>query len=78
MLMIDVCKGQAPGKLSRIEFGLRFQQHFADPAFKPEGAALERLETIAWQAFDEGRWAAVRATTAPALARSQSRIARRI
>ena len=53
--MTNVRKGQAPDKLSRSEFGLRFQQRFADPAFKTEGAALARLEVIAWQAFDEGR-----------------------
>lgn len=53
--MTDVRKGQAPGHLDRATFHLRFMQSFHDPAFQTEAAALARLETIAWQAYDEGR-----------------------
>ena len=30
-------------------------QSFMDPAFKPEAEALSRLETVAWEAYKEGR-----------------------
>ena len=30
-------------------------QSFTDPAFKPEAEALGRLETVAWEAYKEGR-----------------------
>ena len=47
--------GQADAPLSRDEFGRRFREHFDDPAFASEAPAIERLEVIAWQAFDQGR-----------------------
>jgi multimeric flavodoxin WrbA len=53
--MTDVRKGQAPGQLARDEFAIRFRNRFADPAFRTEDAALERLEQIAWDAYSEGR-----------------------
>lgn len=54
-----VRKGQAPAKLGRDEFVVRFRDNFIDPAFRVEDAALGRLEEIAWQAFHEGRKAPV-------------------
>ncbi len=54
-----VRKGQAPAVLSRKVFHERFMQSFMDPAFKPEAEALGRLETVAWEAYKEGRKAPV-------------------
>lgn len=51
----SVRKGQAPAVLSRKMFHERFMQSFMDPAFKPEAEALGRLETVAWDAYKEGR-----------------------
>ena len=51
--------GQAPAVLSRKVFHERFLQSFMDPAFKPETEALARLETVAWDAYIEGRKAPV-------------------
>ncbi|MDR7269194.1 multimeric flavodoxin WrbA [Pelomonas saccharophila] len=45
--------------MSRQEFGERFQQRFADPAFERERQALARLEQIAWEAFQDGRKAPI-------------------
>ena len=53
--------GQAPAVLSRSVFHTRFMESFIDPAFKPEAEALARLETIAWDAYQEGRKAPVTA-----------------
>ncbi|ADP16271.1 NADPH-dependent FMN reductase [Achromobacter xylosoxidans A8] len=50
-----VRKGQYAGPLTREEFRLRFMRRFYDPAFLVEREALERLETIAWNAYEEGR-----------------------
>jgi multimeric flavodoxin WrbA len=54
-----VRKGQAPAVLSRKQFHERFMQSFMDPAFKPEANALARVETLAWEAYVEGRKAPV-------------------
>ena len=53
--MTDVRKGQAPDKLARDEFRLRFVRAFDDPAYDAERDAIARLEAIAWDAYDEGR-----------------------
>jgi multimeric flavodoxin WrbA len=47
--------GQASEPLSRIVFHERFRERFDDPAFAAEQAALDRLESIAWDAYVEGR-----------------------
>ena len=57
--MKDVRKGQAPGKLERNEFQLRFFRSFGDPAFAAEREALGRIEAIAWDAYQAGRKAPV-------------------
>lgn len=57
--------GQAPGTLGRQEFGERFRQRFYDPAFDAEREALQRIEQIAWQAYDEGRKAPLTAKAGP-------------
>ena len=53
--MTSVRKGQAPEQMSREAFHVRFMQPFFDPAFSAEREALDRLETIAWQAYEDGR-----------------------
>lgn len=53
--MIEIRKGQAPAKLGRAEFGIRFRATFIDPAFRAEDQSIARLEEIAWQAYAEGR-----------------------
>jgi multimeric flavodoxin WrbA len=51
----QVRKGQAPSMHERDEFGERFRQRFADPAFDREREALQRIELIAWEAYHEER-----------------------
>ena len=41
--------------LERVEFSRRFRESFVDPAFRSEDAAIGRLETIAWDAYCDGR-----------------------
>ena len=53
--MIDIRKGQAPGQISRTEFGERYQASFQDPAFAPEKEAIARIEQIAWLAYKDER-----------------------
>jgi multimeric flavodoxin WrbA len=53
--MTDVRKGQAPGHLDRGEFSIRFRNGFRDPAFRAEDEALARLESIAWDAYQDKR-----------------------
>ena len=43
-------------------------QSFMDPAFKPEAEALGRLETVAWEAYKEGRKAPVTRKAGPGYA----------
>ena len=52
--MISVRKGQAPGHMSREEFGKRFRAQFVDPAYRPHDAAIGELEEIAWKAYSDG------------------------
>ena len=53
--MIEIRKGQAPGRLERADFSVRFRAAFADPQFSSEEASIARLEGIAWQAYSDGR-----------------------
>jgi hypothetical protein len=66
--MTEVRKGQAPEKLSRVAFGLRYRASFVDPAFDAERKALERLEAIAWDAYSEGRKAPITRKAGPGYA----------
>lgn len=66
--MIQIRKGQAPEHLQRDEFSKRFRASFFDPVFRPEDAAIARLEEIAWQAYDEGRKAPVTQKAGPGYA----------
>jgi multimeric flavodoxin WrbA len=60
-----VRKGQAPPTHPRDAFRERFMQEFFDPAFDAEREAIDRLETIAWQAYSEGRKAPRTAQAGP-------------
>ncbi|MGE4241030.1 flavodoxin family protein [Ramlibacter sp.] len=63
--MTSVRKGQAPTPLDRAAFGEKFREAFRDPAFQRERAALDRIEVIAWEAYDEGRKAPVTRKAGP-------------
>jgi multimeric flavodoxin WrbA len=66
--MTEVRKGQAPGQLSRAEFGERYQASFRDPAFQAEKPALARIEEIAWLAYKAERKAPVTRKAGPGYA----------
>ena len=53
--MIQIRREQAPARLERTEFGVRFRASFVDPAFRAEDRSIAKLEEIAWQAYAEGR-----------------------
>ena len=57
--MTKIRTGQAPASLSRARFRERFQVRFYDPAFSGERDAIARLESIAWDALQEGRKAPI-------------------
>ncbi len=48
-------KGQTPPPLEREQFRERYIARFFDPAFDVEKDAIARLESIAWDAYIEGR-----------------------
>src|SRR5689334_21975125 len=66
--MVDVRKGQAPGTMSREDFGARYRMSFVDPAFDGEREAIARLEEIAWKAYREERKAPVTRAAGPGYA----------
>ena len=47
--------GQGSTKLSRAEFERRYRAQFVDPAFDAAKAEVERLTSIAWEAYDDSR-----------------------
>src|SRR5687768_6602973 len=51
----EVRKGQWAGMHPRDVFRERFRARFVDPAYRAEDQAIDRLEEIAWQAYNEGR-----------------------
>jgi multimeric flavodoxin WrbA len=51
----NVRKGQAPPPLTAEPFGQRWRERFADPAFQSHGNALDALEAIAFEAYEDGR-----------------------
>jgi len=53
--MTSVRKGQAPAKLGRDEFHLRFRRAFYDPAYDKVADALDAIEEVAWDAYTTGR-----------------------
>src|ERR1700741_2202332 len=66
--MIDVRKGQWPGNLAREAFRAHFQRSFFDPAFAAEKESIDRLEAIAWAAYEDGRKAPRTVKAGPAFA----------
>jgi multimeric flavodoxin WrbA len=53
--MTTIRKGQVGPPLQREVFRQRFNAHYVDPAFDAEREAIARLESIAWDALEEGR-----------------------
>ncbi len=53
--MTTIRTGQAPDTLSRQAFGERFRARFDDPAFETERGSIDKLEAIAWSAYEDGR-----------------------
>ena len=51
----EIRKGQAPEMHTREQFRERYLQNFFDPAFDAEREAIDRLESIAWDAYSQGR-----------------------
>jgi multimeric flavodoxin WrbA len=49
--MTTVRKGQAPPRLARDEFHLRFTRAFFDPSFDAVAAELARVEQVAWDNY---------------------------
>jgi multimeric flavodoxin WrbA len=64
----EVVKGQAGPTLTREQFGQKFRQSFADPAFAACGDALQQIEVVAWAAYDEGRKAPLTQPAGPKFA----------
>jgi multimeric flavodoxin WrbA len=65
MPTIDVRTGQAPPAHTRDEFRVLFRARFADPAFRAEDAALDRLEAIAWDGYCQARKSPLRRKAGP-------------
>ncbi|MFD4837433.1 flavodoxin family protein [Achromobacter sp. NPDC058515] len=65
---LDIRTGQYSGVLARDTFRLRFMRRFYDPAFQAEKDALERLEAIAWDAYEGGRKAPLTVKAGPGYA----------
>jgi multimeric flavodoxin WrbA len=61
-------KGMPDPKLDEAAFRSRFAERFADPAFAAERTALDRLATIAWEAYADGRKAPVTRKAGPGFA----------
>jgi multimeric flavodoxin WrbA len=61
-------KGQAPSQLSREAFGERFRQSFNDPLFDGHRDAIQRIEVVAWEAYDKGRKSPVTRKAGPGFA----------
>src|SRR3954464_14791279 len=49
--MTTIRKGQAPAKLGRNEFHLKFIQSFYDPSFDAVSGELAKIEEIAWDNY---------------------------
>lgn len=60
--------GEAPEKIDRQTFSRRFRERFTDPAFRAEDAALERIEAIAWEAYQDSRKAPLTRKAGPGYA----------
>jgi multimeric flavodoxin WrbA len=66
--MTTVRKGQAPAKLNRDEFHVRFSRDFFDPAFQAVGKELAAVEEVAWHAYVDSHKAPVTVKAGPGFA----------
>jgi multimeric flavodoxin WrbA len=66
--MTTVRKGQAPAKLNRDEFHLRFIRKFYDPAFQAVGKELASVEEIAWKNYIDSHKAPITVKAGPGFA----------
>ena len=48
-------KGMPSPRLDETEFKRRYRQHFDDPAFAPLRSEIERIATVAWDAYSDSR-----------------------
>jgi len=60
--------GQAPAKLERNEFRLRFLRSFSDPAFNVAQPAIDQVEAIAWNNYISSHKAPVTQKAGPGFA----------
>lgn len=60
--------GQAPEKVDRNEFHLRFMRSFADPAFQQAQDALAQVEQIAWENYSASHKAPFKEKAGPGYA----------
>jgi multimeric flavodoxin WrbA len=66
--MTTVRKGQAPAKLNRDEFHLRFMRKFYDPTFEAVSRELASVEEIAWKNYVDSHKAPITAKAGPGFA----------
>jgi multimeric flavodoxin WrbA len=66
--MTTVRKGQAPAKLNRDEFHLRFMRKFYDPSFQAVGKELASVEEIAWKNYIDSHKAPITVKAGPGFA----------
>ncbi len=66
--MTNVRKGQAPAKLDRNEFHLRFMRKFYDPSFEQVGQQLAAVEEVAWKNYVESHKAPITVKAGPGFA----------
>jgi len=66
--MTKVRKGQAPAKLDRNEFHLRFMRKFYDPAFEQVGQQLADVEEVAWNNYIESHKSPITVKAGPGFA----------
>ncbi|HVK31650.1 MAG TPA: flavodoxin family protein [Burkholderiaceae bacterium] len=65
---MTVRTGQVGEPLAREDFVRRFAERFADPAFDPERAAIDRLAEIAWDGHQHNRKAPFTSRAGPGFA----------
>jgi multimeric flavodoxin WrbA len=53
--MVNIRKEMPDVQLTKEQFKERFRQRFADPAFAPLQAEIDRLADVAWGAYDDSR-----------------------
>jgi multimeric flavodoxin WrbA len=68
MASADVRKGMPPTGLTKDAFLLRFFARFADPAFNPVRAELDRVAQVAWDGYTQNRKAPRTQTAGPEFA----------